>query len=143
MARVKNIEKVEKKEVIKADPKKEVKKIELKPESRRKLRWKKMGGGSLRGIPGYPIVKPGQEFEAYLDDISPRFLTSLKCLDSELLAEQVGKRETPAPKEILYTASQNKKVKDAWDVLKPDGTPINDISMTKDEAEKLAIALNN
>lgn len=122
--------------------KKEVKKVE--PELRKKLRFQKIGGGSLRGIPGYPIVKPGQIFEAFLDDISPRFLPSLKCLDAELMAEQVGKRLTPAPKETSWIAKQRKKGSTDWDVINSiSGKPINEVALSEADANKLAVALNN
>lgn len=114
------------------------------PELRKKLRFQKIGGGSLRGIPGYPIVKPGQIFEAFLDDISPRFLPSLKCLDAELMAEQVGKRLTPAPKETTWIAKQRKKGSTDWDVINSiSGKPINEVALSEADANKLAVALNN
>jgi hypothetical protein len=131
------------------EPKKEVKKVE--PEPRRKLRFQKIGGGSLRGIPGYPIIKPNQIFDAYLDDITQRFLPSLKCLDAELMAEQVGKRLTPAPKETIWRAVSKKVTVDKkstiiWNVINgatEKATPINDLPLSEAEAIKLAEALNN
>jgi hypothetical protein len=130
------------------EPEMEVKK-KSEPEPRKKLRWKKLGGGSLRRVPGYPIVKPGQIFEAFLDDISPRFLPTLQCLDAELMAEQVGKRLTPAPKETTWKAESKKVTVDKksviiWNVVNSiSGKPINEIPLSEADANKLAVALNN
>lgn len=130
-------------EVLIPEPQMGVKK-KSEPEPRKKLRFQKIGGGSLRGIPGYPIVKPGQIFEAFLDDISPRFLPTLKCLDAELMAEQVGKRLTPAPKETIWNAKQRKKGSTDWDVVNSiSGKPINEVALSEADANKLAVALNN
>jgi hypothetical protein len=116
---------------------------EVKPGGPVKLKWKKIGGGSLRGIPDYPIIKPGQTFEAYLSDISPMFLKSLQCLDADLLAEQIGLRNTPVPKETTWKVQQVKT--GAWNVInRHTDKPINVNPLpTKEDAEDLCKALNN
>ena len=116
---------------------------EAKPGGPIKLKWKKIGGGSLRGIPGYPIIKPGQTFESYLSDISPMFLKSLQCLDADLLAEQIGLRNIPAPKETTWKVQQVKT--GAWNVInRYTDKPINVNPLsTKEDAEDLCKALNN
>lgn len=155
MARKKYNENSEGEEIQKLDsiipsvdlPEQEEKEDELEdifpsnPEGLKKLRFKKLGGGSLRGIPGYPIIKPGQIFEAYLGDISPRFLPSLQCLDTDLMTEQLQTSPQSNPKEYLWKVKQVKPGK--WDVIGKNEKAINETSMTEDEAIKLAKALNN
>jgi len=130
-------------EVLIPEPQMKEKKISIPlPDGRRKLQFKKVGGGSLRGIPGYSIIKPGQVFDAYLEDISPRFLTSLKCLEADLLTEQLNLQTSPRIQEVLYVVKQRAK-KGIWDVIKPDGDAINEADLTEEDAINLAKALNN
>ena len=116
---------------------------EVKTDGPIKLKWKKIGGGSLRGIPNYPIIKPGQTFEAYLSDISPMFLKSLQCLDADLLASQIGIMNKPAPKENTWKIQQLKA--GSWNVVnRYTDKPINIKPLaTGEEAETLCKALNN
>ena len=116
---------------------------EVKTNGSIKLKWKKIGGGSLRGIPGYGIIKPGQTFEAYLSDIPPMFLKSLQCLDADLLATQIGLRNTPAPKETTWKGQQLKA--GVWNVInRHTDKPINITPLsTGEDAESLCKALNN
>ena len=128
------------------DPEKETEELEkLFPvpdiNGRKKIKFRKIGGGTLRGLSGYPIIKPGQVFEAYLDEIPARFLGSLQCLDPNLMAEQLNQQASPAPKEITWKILQTKPGK--WDVVGINGKAINESSMTEDEATELAKALNN
>jgi hypothetical protein len=128
------------------DPEKETEELEkLFPEpdinGRKKIKFRKIGGGTLRGLSGYPIIKPGQVFEAYLDEIPARFLGSLQCLDPNALAEQLNQQTSPAPKEITWKILQTKPGK--WDVVGINGKAINESSMTEAEATELAKALNN
>ena len=123
---------------------------EVKTDGPVKLKWKKIGGGSLRGIPNYPIIKPGQTFEAYLSDISPMFLKSLQCLDADLLASQIGIRNKPAPKENTWKVESKKVTVDKksviiWNVInRHTDKPINIKPLaTSEEAETLCKALNN
>lgn len=108
-----------------------------------KLRWKKIGGGSLRGIAGCGIIKPGQVFDAFLADIPQMFLKSLQCLDADLLAEQIGLRNTLAPKETTWKVQQVKV--GVWNVInRYTDKPINVNPLaTKEDAEDLCKALNN
>jgi len=162
MARAKKIEEVKKLEakevtvkvtetiepvILKEDVIEEIQDIaseeEVKTDGPVKLKWKKIGGGSLRGIPNYPIIKPGQTFEAYLSDISPMFLKSLQCLDADLLASQIGIMNKPAPKENTWKVQQLKA--GSWNVInRHTDKPINIKPLaTSEEAETLCKALNN
>lgn len=114
---------------------------ESRPDGKKKLKFRKIGGGSLRGLPGYPIIKPGQVFDAYVDDIPVRFLNSLQCLDPGALTEALNNTEKLAPKEISWKPVQTKPGK--WDVIGLNEKAINETSMTEVEAIKLAEALNN
>jgi hypothetical protein len=169
MARAKKIEEVKKLEakevtvkvtetiepvILKEDVIEEIQDIaseeEVKTDGPVKLKWKKIGGGSLRGIPNYPIIKPGQTFEAYLSDISPMFLKSLQCLDADLLASQIGIMNKPAPKENTWKVESKKVTVDKksviiWNVInRHTDKPINIKPLaTSEEAETLCKALNN
>jgi hypothetical protein len=118
-------------------------KKEVKPGGPIKLKWKKIGGGSLRGIPGCGIIKPGQTFEAYLSDISPMFLKSLQCLDADLLASRIGLRAISAPKETTWKVQQVKA--GAWNVINRYTDKLINITPlpTQEDAEDLCKALNN
>jgi len=160
MARVKK-EVEEKKEVIKPidetiieeiqdsipEPQlKEKKEVKLEVEKEIgpvKLRWKKIGGGSLRGVSGCGIIKPGQVFDAFLTDIPQMFLKSLQCLDADLLATQIGQVTKPAPKETTWKVQQLKV--GAWNVInRHTDKPINVTPLpTKEDADNLCKALNN
>jgi hypothetical protein len=108
-----------------------------------KLRWKKIGGGSLRGVVGCGIIKPGQVFDVFLTDIPQMFLKSLQCLDADLLASQIGQVTKPAPKENIWKVQQLKV--GAWNVInRYTDKPINITPLpTQEDAEKLCKALNN
>jgi hypothetical protein len=108
-----------------------------------KLRWKKIGGGSLRGVAGCGIIKPGQVFDAFLSDIPQMFLKSLQCLDADLLAGQMGQVTKPAPKENIWKVQQLKV--GAWNVInRHTDKPINVTPLpTQEDADNLCKALNN
>jgi hypothetical protein len=135
-------EQVEEPEILIPEPqmKEEKKVVETGPI---KLRWKKIGGGSLRGIADCGIIKPGQVFDAFLSDIPQMFLKSLQCIDADLLANQMNQVTKPAPKENTWKVQQLKV--GAWNVInRYTDKPINITPLpTQEDAELLCKALNN
>ena len=104
------------------------------------LRWRKIGGGSLRYING-KIIKPNETFTAELKDIPPMFLKSLICLDVEAMNQQLKVEEEVKPKPLIWTAIKSED--DKWNVIGSNDRIINENPMTEEEAIKLANALNN
>lgn len=110
---------------------------ELDPENVKKLiRWRKTGGGSLR-LAGR-IIKPGQSFTAYLDEIPKAFIQSLECLDKELLKEQSEAK--PVAREIQFTVRNYKG--NLFDVVNKQGKPINLEKLSAQDAQNLCNVLN-
>lgn len=105
------------------------------------LRWQKIGGGSLRW--GNRIIKPGEVFEANLEDLPKAFMDTLVCLDKEGLkkAEIAVKKETLVI-ENLFKLVKSKVSKSHWDVVGDNGKPINESPLEKGSAEELLLALN-
>lgn len=116
-------------------------KKEIVIEQSTKLRWQKTGGGSLRF--GNRIIKPGEVFEANLDELPKAFMDTLICLDKADLqkVQDVVRRETQTP-EILYRLAKSKTAKTLWDVINAEGKPINEVSLEKVSAEELLAAVN-
>ena len=105
------------------------------------LTWKKIGGGSLRW--NNRIIKPGEIFEAALEDLPKAFMDTLVCQD----AEGLNKVETAVKKEALvienlYKLVKSKTEKGLWNVVGDNGKPINDVPLEKGSAEELLAAVN-
>lgn len=100
------------------------------------IRWRKTGGGSLR-LAGR-IIKPGQSFTAYLDEIPKAFIQSLECLDKELLKEQSETK--PVAREIQFTVRNYKG--NLFDVVNKQGKPINLEKLSAQDAQNLCNVLN-
>lgn len=105
-----------------------------------KLRWKKLGGGSLRW--NNQIIKPGQVFEASLEDLPKAFLESLQCLEPEKKATLVTslEKEKQIP-EVLYKL---KKIKgsDLYNLINAENKALNEEPLTLDAAEKMLAVIN-
>jgi hypothetical protein len=106
-----------------------------------KLRWQKVGGGSLRWR--NQIIKPGQVFEASLDELPKAFMDILVCLDKDGLqkVKEGVKKETQAP-EFLYHLEKDKTSKIHWNVVNEEGKAINEKPLEKALAEELLTAIN-
>lgn len=106
-----------------------------------KLVWEKIGGGSLRW--DNRIIKPGEKFEATLEELPVAFMDTLICLDNENLqkAQTAVKREQQTP-ETLYHLKKSKTSKGYWDVVNEEGKPLTDKPMEKESAEELLNAVN-
>jgi hypothetical protein len=106
------------------------------------LKWKKLGGGSLRLK--NRIIKPGETFFAALEDIPKAFLDSLECLDGKAakkIAETKITKEEKAPETSVYALVENED--HTWNVLNPEGKVINEQPLTETAAQDLKLALEN
>lgn len=74
-----------------------------KEEEPKPLLWQKIGRGSLRMFGR--IIKPGERFEAYPNEIPEAFRDVIRCLDEEGLKATINNPAAaapPKPKEKLY-----------------------------------------
>jgi len=127
------------------------KKVTTDNQNIRKPSWKKVGGGSLRM--GNRIIKPGQVFEAWPDDISPAFRRMVIPVSGDAVFN------TPSVKEVsisagvkpVYTVQPHGKSLFLFDIVTQtgvdkDGEPIykvlNEKSLKKEAAEQLIKELN-
>ena len=105
-----------------------------------RLRWKKVGGGSLRILDR--IIKPGQTFVAYLEEIPEAFRDTLVCLDEGKLPELEEELAVPTAPKPIYEVKKEEDGK-GWNVVnKTSDKKINDAPLrTRKEAEELKAAL--
>ena len=103
-----------------------------------KLRWRKLGGGSLRL--NNRIIKPGEIFFADLAELPKAFLDTLECLDSVGLQTAVAEKAREPFVPVEYTL---KKVKgtDLWNLLDVEGKALNEAPLAKEAAEELLNAV--
>jgi len=97
------------------------------------IRWKKLGGGSLRL--GNHIIKPGQIFTARKDTIPEKFLNSLQALDP-IPESEMDKNEPVSSNYTLKERGNN-----WYDVVNADGKPLNEKALRKDQADELLKSL--
>jgi hypothetical protein len=111
---------------------KNVKKNQAK---RKKVRFIKTGGGSFRMGPEYKnrIIKPGQIFEAYPEDIPKAFRDVVKPVTP--LPEP---EEEKIPDSTTFVIKPKGKSKTWFDVIDTSSEkPINEKALRKEEAEQL------
>lgn len=103
-----------------------------------RLRWKKVGGGTLTFRNRY--VKPGEIILAHAEELPKAFMDTLVCLDKDQLGkvQEVKRKETHTP-EILYTIKKEGK---GWWVVNATGKPLNEEPLTQPQAEELMKAMN-
>lgn len=104
----------------------------------KKPRWKKLGGGSLRI--GSQLIKPGQIFEAYPEEISPAFRNMVQPISGNTTFPEKVEVIEPAPVNVVktvYTIQPKGKTNLWFDVVDPEGKIINEKSLKKEVAEKL------
>lgn len=101
---------------------------------RKAIRFKKIGGGSLRI--GKRIIKPNQEFYAYEDEIPPIFLQRLQVLDGTAIKEQIKKIEAKGKAENKYEIQARGS---GWfDIVNMvSGKKLNERALRVEEAYKL------
>jgi hypothetical protein len=105
------------------------------------LKWKKIGGGSLRLQKR--IIKPGQIFEAYEEDIPASFRKLVICLSDDVLAVATAKKLEEAKKpEILYEIKERSK---GWfDIVNIEtGKKVNERGLRDAEAKDLLKTLKS
>jgi len=100
-----------------------------------KIRYKKIGGGSLRlNIGGVnKIIKPNEVFSALPSEIPPAFRDTIIALDPE----QVVNLPKPKPAKAIYTITPRGKSKSLFDVVDGLGKVINENPLPKATAEQL------
>lgn len=116
--------------------------MERKKEISKGLRWKKLGGGSLRYING-KIIKPNETFVAELKDIPPMFLKSLECLDKDKLEEvMVSDQKLIEAGEVLYE-KRPKTAKGWFGIYRvSDGKEMSESTLREEQADALVLKLN-
>ena len=103
-----------------------------------KPRWKKLGGGSLRI--GKQIIKPGQIFSAYPEEISPAFRNMVQPLTGNAQFTEKAVAPEPTPINVVkpvYTIQPKGKSIVWFDVVDEKGKILNEKSLKKEVAEKL------
>ncbi|MFA5935015.1 MAG: hypothetical protein WC827_03970 [Candidatus Paceibacterota bacterium] len=110
-----------------------------------KLRWRKVGGGSLRlNLDGANrIIKPGEIFLADLEELPKAFMDTLECLDSEGLKTAAASERAKEPIVVVeYTLKKvGKKADDTWNLVDSEGKALNEKPLSKEAAEELLTAL--
>jgi len=107
-----------------------------------KLRWQKIGGGSLRW--NGRIIKPQEIFYADKEELPVSFLDTLVCLESEEVQEAaaITSKITIIP-EASYELKKADKGKNLWNVVNSEGKTLNESPLSKESAEELLIALTD
>lgn len=94
--------------------------------ARELIRWKKIGNGSHRF--GNRIIKPGQIFSAYPDQISETMRTFIVPVD------ELPEEEVVIPVESFYKLQERGK---GWfDIVNSQGKIINENALRRDAALK-------
>jgi hypothetical protein len=103
-----------------------------------KVRYKKIGGGSLRiSINGRAvIIKQNEVFSAFPSEIPKAFKDTVIPLDP-VFEEKVIQTEKPKPVNITFTMQPRGKSKSLFDVIDGMGKVLNDKPLTKAVAESL------
>ena len=103
-----------------------------------KLKYKKLGGGSLRlNIGGkIKIIKEGEVFSAYPNEIPPAFKDTIMPLDATQAAI-VAQAVKPKPSKVEYKIVPRGKSKSLFDVVDGLDKRINDQPLSKEVAEQL------
>jgi len=135
-------------EEVKKEEKAEVKKEEkvdernLRKGTKIQLRYKKIGGSSMRLCNPKRIIKPGQVFTAYPSDIPTAFADLVQCLDDDAVQKLVIEEKPFHVKEELYTIGE--LTPGGWHVLNgKTKKPLQDKPMSKEDATVLMNSLNS
>ena len=100
-----------------------------------KIRYRKIGGGSLRlNIGGQNrIIKPNEVFSAFPSEIPVAFKDTVMPLDSEAKVELAK----PHPTKVTFSVKPRGKSHSLFDVVDSLGKVINDKPLPKATAEQL------
>ena len=99
-----------------------------------RIRWKKIGGGSLKL--GGRLIKPEQIFKANPDEIPEAFRDVIIPLD-EIKEKQLSEEAIPDGKIAEYTLQPRANSKLWFDVVDSQGKVLNEKALKKEVAEKL------
>ena len=99
--------------------------------------WKKVGGGSLRI--GKRIIKPGQVFEAWPDEISPAFRNMVIPQSGDASFREDAPKGVSVVSGVkpVYTLQPHGKSLFLFDIVDGAGKILNEKSLKKEVAEKL------
>ena len=111
-----------------------------------KPRWRKLGGGSLRI--GKQIIKPGQIFAAFPDEISVAFRKMVEPVSGNAVFTEKSAVSSPTPANVVkpvyevrprkgYTMEPKGKSSLWFNVLNGKGELVSEKVLKKAEAEKL------
>ena len=131
-----------------------------------RIRWKKIGGGSLRFLPNR-IIKPGQIFEAYPEEIPKAFRDIVVPVDyrsdevsvssksvpkvnkKEVTRKEARKAEEKAieamPAEVVKAAKPKYKlveVEGGFQIVGRTGKRLLDTPLSEADAKKLLVSMN-
>ena len=103
-----------------------------------KIRYKKIGGGSLRlSLNGRAvIIKQNEIFNAFPSEIPKAFKDTVIPLDP-VLEEKAVQAAKPIPAKVTFTIQPRGKSKSLFDVVDGMGKVLNDKPLTKIVAESL------
>ena len=110
-----------------------------------KPKWQKVGGGSLR-LGNNRIIKPGQIFEAFPDEISASFRKFVIPMSGDANFKETEVKEAViipgvTPKYVVkkkeFTMEQKGKSKLWFNVLDENGEVVNEKSLKKEDAQAL------
>ena len=90
--------------------------------------WKKLGKGGLRWK--NRIIKPGQIFEAFKEELPAAFLDTLEEVEPE-----IGKPKVPETKKMQFSKKQAED--DLWNIVDANGRILNEVPMSEEEADEL------
>lgn len=100
----------------------------------KKVKFRKIGGGSFRMANG-KIIKPGQVFEAFPEQIPGAFRDVVVPLEPEL--EDPPVEVTPPGYEIVKSPEKGK-----WNVVNAQGKAINENPLSREDADVLVKELS-
>jgi hypothetical protein len=114
----------------------------VEPEPIKKLRWKKIGGGSLRLF--HKIIKPNEIFYAHESEIPKSFMDTIICMEDVEVREIAKRKEEAIPPKTPEKLYEVKLKSVGWyNVIQiASGKPINPEALRKTEAETLCSSLN-
>lgn len=105
-----------------------------------KMRWRKIGGGSLR-LTNMKFVRSGQVFEAYPKDIPEAFRDVIICLDP---VEKINAEKEKKVADVAKKANSYSKVSRGvgyWNVVDKNGKVINEKGLRENKADELLKSL--
>lgn len=128
---VKEIEDIEPYVELKEEEQKEI--VELSPPQPKVITWKKIGGGAL--LLNNRYIKPGQIFTATIEEIPTAFRDVVVPTD-DLPSDKL----LVVKSDIKYTIKRIGKT-ETYNIVSADGKVLNELPLTKVEAENILKAL--